>query len=76
MLRTGDRIARLFAEGNPIQNAIQGGIDAALREHRRNGTSIVVMRDDKTVELGGEEIDHELERIERDGAAARETGPH
>lgn len=58
-----DPIAEAFEDMSAIDEAIQRGVIEAALEHRRNGTAIVIWRDERVVELRGEEIDRELERV-------------
>lgn len=42
-------IASIFAEGTPIDEAIQAGVDEALRRHKQAGVPIVVWENGKVV---------------------------
>lgn len=50
-------IAKAFAEGKPIDDAITAGVRAALRRHKMLGQSIAIWRDGKVVIVPPEEID-------------------
>lgn len=49
-------IAKAFAEGKPIDDAVAAGVRQALRMHKKLGNSIAIWRDGKVVILPPEEI--------------------
>lgn len=52
----GDRIARIFAEGTPIDEAVRAGVRRALLRHKKLGNPIATWRDGKVVWIPPEEI--------------------
>jgi len=51
-----DRIDRAFAEGTPIDRAIEKAVEDALRQHKRAGNAIVEWRNGKMHWIKPEEI--------------------
>jgi hypothetical protein len=52
-----DPIDRAFAEGIPIDEGIEEGVQQALRRHKRAGNPIVVWQDGKMQWIAAEEIE-------------------
>jgi hypothetical protein len=51
-----DRIGRAFADGRPIDKAIQRAAHAAILEHKRAGEPVVIWRDGKVVRVSAEAL--------------------
>ncbi len=49
-------IAKAFAEGTPIDEALAAGVQEAMRMHKKLGNSVAIWRDGKVVILPPEEI--------------------
>jgi hypothetical protein len=49
-------IEQLFKEGTPIDTALRGAVQDALRRHKLLGNTVVVWQDGKVVRLRADEI--------------------
>lgn len=52
-------IHQAFADGTPIDEALNEGVRDAVRQHQRLGLPLAVWRDGKTVWLSPEEVERE-----------------
>jgi hypothetical protein len=63
--KSGKDIGEIFAEGTPIDEALRRGVREAIRQHRLAGVPMVVWRDGRIVHIPAEQLERELEELER-----------
>jgi hypothetical protein len=51
-----DRISRAFADGRPIDRAVQRAARAAILQHQRAGVPVVIWRDGKVVQVSADTL--------------------
>ena len=65
--KSGKDIGKIFAEGTLIDEAMRRGVREAIRQHRLAGVPMVVWRDGKIMHIPAEQLEKELEELERAG---------
>jgi len=65
--KSGKDIGKIFAEGILIDEAMRRGVREAIRQHRLAGVPMVVWRDGKIMHIPAEQLEKELEELDRAG---------
>jgi hypothetical protein len=72
--KSGKDISKIFAEGTLIDEALRQGVREAIRQHRLVGLPMAVWRDGKIMHIPAEQLEREVEELDRAGQPAGE-GP-
>ena len=63
--KSGKDIGKIFAEGTLIDEAMKRSVREAIRQHRLAGVPMVVWRDGRIMHIPAEQLEKELEELER-----------